>query len=157
MVEIYTKKSAIPPRYKDYIFLDVNDAYFDRITVLEELTTEDKQTIENYEQAKILSGLKLETRDGIVADIVDISTGIKTVINIRYTGRHGIHAIVDITECGPDIVKEAVVSAEKYKIPLYLTHGLIPRLDDTEFIVNGIKAVDYLDLGRLLSLGENYD
>lgn len=96
MITIYTNMQQSDDR-----FVLNNDAYFNIITSTLPLDEADRKLIKRIDNAIVIDNVKIQSNYGI-GNITDLSTGCKTVLNIKKNP----DKIFCIDECGPNALTE---------------------------------------------------
>lgn len=89
--------------------------------------------------------LKIQTPYGITS-VDDLSTGCKTLLNICYIfeayEENDTRAVVNVNECGNNILEKIFDIVEGTSIYLYISHDTTAVDDRHKFILNGSKLED---------------
>lgn len=105
-----------------------------------------RDAIYKIDKAKIvnLSLLKVETSFGI-ASIDELSTGCKTLLNILFMVEQSQKGIVNIDECGDNVLDAVFDAAAGTGISLYISHATDKIDTSRKFILNGEELKDDMD------------
>ena len=147
MLKLYTDRSA----FKDTEVLFDNDAVFEVHTSRLPLDDVDKELMLKYDGAKIIGenerfGSPVHTRYG-TTHINRLSTGLKTLLNLRHIQSLSQYKAIDITEAGENVLLDIFMQATKLDIPVILGHTDIPKFDSLQIQVDGGEIVT--DVSRL--------
>lgn len=143
VVELYNKINLAP---KGTQWVMYNDAFFDSKVSAKDLTKQDLKLMDDIEHINIIdkeNGLLMSSTGVIRMD--DISTGLKTLLNIRWIKRHSnlisTKIGIDITECGTNVLDYVFDEVKDGSIIVLLRHLGILGLRDRYFRINGAKQV----------------
>jgi len=140
MINIYTKYECIP---KTKNFVKYNDAFFDAYINADCLDTQDKALLFDLEQVTVLDA-KTDLCQGNygLMQLKDISTGLKTLINLRYIKKQQITDVcLNITECGKNYLEYVFDELNDSGISGVLQHCDILGLRDRCFWINDTQKV----------------
>ena len=116
MIDIYTEKKES----KDWIIQ--NDLYFNLNTGNEEMTPNEKELIQQVDDAQLTSDKHIETKYGL-GTIRNLSSGCKTLLNIV---KHP-EKVVCVEECGPNVLK-IIFAMDNIKI--YMSRPTLADIPD---------------------------
>ena len=117
MIDIYTEKKES----KDWIIQ--NDLYFNLNTGNEEMTQNEKELIQQVDDAKLTSDKHIETKFGL-GTIRNLSSGCKTLLNIV---KHP-DKVICVEECGPNVLK-IIFTMDNIKI--YMSRPSLTDIPDS--------------------------
>jgi len=142
MLRLYTNYDKFDEqkvlRFNDAFFDEkVRDGPFDK-TATDYMAYYDEAFIIDYDTDPI----KVKTKFGRSTDITNLSTGLKTLLNILYMKQHSNgYEAVEVTECGSNILMDIFREARDAKIPLVLKHLSFPQFKDFAVRVDDKKLV----------------
>lgn len=147
MIQIYTSTKAVEDLGKKVIKL--NDATFERYIKAQTLDKTDLKLMKVIEDVEVIDTdiAKCRGKFGYM-NLNNISTGLKTILNIRYLLKHRkTNVSVDVTETGPNVLKYIFQLVDNTPIILILRHREVVGLPDHEYLINGkIRCSTSLDL-----------
>ena len=117
MIDIYTEKKES----KDWIIQ--NDLYFNLNTGNEEMTQNEKELIQQVDNAKLTSDKHIETKYGL-GTIRNLSSGCKTLLNIV----NHPDKVICVEECGPNVLK-IIFTMDNIKI--YMSRPSLTDIPDS--------------------------
>ena len=129
MVNIYTAPELVPEELlKSSLLIEKNDSYFMYSTKVHDLDSVCKNYMREIDGAELIDEkIKTIKTDFGTADISKLSTGLKTLLN-TYLWRDEKSLIVDITECGKNVLDKVISVAEsKPNISFILWHYHVPE------------------------------
>jgi len=131
-----------------------NDAVFDAYTHKKKFDDNDKALMLKYDGAVIVGDnditTPVTTKYGFT-DITKLSTGLKTLLNLRNMSALTQYDAIDVTEAGKNVISDIFKYAEQMNIPIILCHVDLPKLHGQRILVDEIKEVsEELDLYRLI-------
>lgn len=146
-ISIYTSKKYIEDNKELYILS--NDSYFSTYTSQEDFDEIDRMYMKKIDGAQILDQVNnraiksevVQTKFGITT-LQNLSTGLKTLLNIRYLIKRKISAVVNIDECGENVLIDIFNLVDNEDIELLLHHTEIPKVEDKFFVVNNKHKID---------------
>lgn len=139
MITIVKNKKDIPD---DMEYVELNDVFFNQNTasLLDEKAVDIVQAIDH---STMISKYKMRSRfDDIVLDIDQLSTGCKTILNVRYFP----NKVFCLKECGDNVLRILYQFNEGY---VYSGYPLIPLEMDGVMVLdrNGKRQIcDYNEL-----------
>jgi len=136
MLKLYTDSTSFN---KSEILYD-NDAVFEVHTSRLQLDEADKELMMKYDEAKIIGenerfGTPVQTRYG-VTHINNLSTGLKTLLNLRHMQTFPQYKAIDITEAGENVLLDIFEQATHMGIPVILGHTYIPKFSHLQIQVD---------------------
>ena len=139
MIKLYTDLKYAP---KDIEWIRFNDALFNSNIVARKLTDKDFRLMEEIEGVTLVDKETslFKSKTGLIS-IDKISTGLKTLLNIRWLKRQNKVYGVDITECGPNVLDYIFEEVTDGSIPVLLRHWDVLDLKDRYIEVNGKERV----------------
>lgn len=147
MIKLYTDTKFAPSNIK---WVMVNDAFFDANISVKKLNKKDKELMNTIEGIRTLDNNydAVISRTGIIT-INDISTGLKTLLNIRFLKRN-IERVnkpfgVNITECGKNVLDYVFEEVKDGSMFVLLSHFDVLGLKNRYIEVNGNKRVKTMD------------
>ena len=151
MIRLYTDLKFAP---KGIDWIRFNDALFASKITASKLTDKDLSLMYNIEGLSLFrkEDNLFKSRTGIIT-LNDISTGLKTLLNIRWLKRQkNIKKVigVDITECGSNVLDYVFEEVSDGSIPVLLKHWDVLELKDRYIEVNGKTRVK--SMNKLYSL-----
>lgn len=135
MINLYTNREKLPKNIKWIIDID---PYFDGKINATMLGEKDRRLMKEIENVAILDDRfgTCQSDEGVFP-LTYISTGLKTLLVIRYLKQKGIPNMgVDISECGPDVIDYIFEEVTDGSLSLLLTHRDILDLKDREINLN---------------------
>jgi len=156
MLNLYTDRS----RHNPNEILYNNDAVFEAYTSRLALSEEDHALMQKYDGAVVtgqnaMLGAPIRTRYGD-ANISNLSTGLKTLLNLRHMPSLAKYKVIDITEAGGNILLDIFEQATEMGIPVILRHADLPEFEGRRIMVDNKDVVDSkLDLTCLIRTGED--
>lgn len=153
MINIFvTSKSA---KESGKLIIDTNDREFDKEISPKSITDTDIKFMQQIDKVSKTDGQSITTPRG-TTDLYHLSTGCKTIIIINHIlnqiGYSG-YPIVDITECGENVIKEIFRLIDNTEIHVILKHSYISSIPENEYTFNviGESVVDSTyDLATLI-------
>ena len=150
MLILYTDRSKFDKRR----VLFNNDAVFDVYTHKKLFDDTDRAFMLKYDGAEIVGDnditAPVTTKYGFT-DITKLSTGLKTLLNLRNMPAMTQYDAIDVTEAGKNVISDIFYYAEKMDIPVILCHADLPKLSGQRVLVDGVKEVsEELELHRLI-------
>jgi len=141
MLKLYTNRTY----FKDTEVLFDNDAVFEVHTSRFPLDEADKEFMLKYDGAKIIGenerlGIPVETHYGIT-HINNLSTSLKTLLNLRHMQVMPQYKVVDITSAGGNVLIDIFENAIKLSIPVILGHTDIPEFAPMQILVDDVEVV----------------
>lgn len=137
MVKIYTDTALLK-----YPLMDINDTYFDEYVELKEIKDDGVEYMQKIDNATIedVNTNSIKTPFGVTGKN-DLSTGLKTVLNLIYMSKHEKPNSLDITECGQNALDAIFEIQERFgnKIQVYLGHKRVAECDkgnDRKYCLN---------------------
>lgn len=116
MITIYKNKKDIP---QDKEYVELNDVFFNKNTVLV-LDEKAREIVEQIDEAELEGKFKIKSKfGGVTLDIDCLSTGCKTVLNVRYFPEK----VFCLKECG-DNALEVLYALDKGSV--YSDYAVIP-------------------------------
>lgn len=140
-------------KYTDLCTIYSNDNYFLQVIEDHEFIRNCAEYLMEIDEAKVVDYnlLKIETPFGICS-IRELSTGLKTVMNVLYLKEKPVNQfyLVNIDECGENILPYLFDLVNNTNIALYLDH--IPRNypDEYTVYVNGTKINNCIEFNNIL-------
>jgi len=137
------------------IVLYNNDTVFNVHTAYSDFDEKDLEFMKKYDDAELVDPknkleISVRTRYGITS-IMNLSTGLKTLLNLRNMKNMNQYKALDITEAGPNVLIDIFNCADELEIPLILQHSTLPSfrylmicVDDEKFIDSNLKLAQYL-------------
>jgi len=119
----------------------------------------DHMLMMKYDGARItgkneLHGWTVDTRYG-GAYITNLSTGLKTLLNLRYIKEMPQYAAIDITEAGENILIDIFEHAVTQDVPVILRHADLPEFSGKKILVDDQTiATSKLELASLIRAKE---
>jgi len=150
MLKLYTDRSKFDKRR----VLFNNDAVFNAYTHKKKFDKIDHALMLKYDGAVIVGkndiATPVTTKYGFT-DITKLSTGLKTLLNLRNMNALTQYDVIDITEAGKNVISDIFSYAEQMNIPVILSHADLPKLDGQSILVNDAKEVtEELELFQLI-------
>ena len=150
MLKLYTDRAT----FKNAEILYDNDAVFDVHTGRRSLDDIDRELIMKYDGAKIMGenerlGVPVQTRYGIT-HINSLSTGLKTLLNLRHMQALPQYKAIDVTEAGENVLLDIFEQATKLNVSVILGHTYIPKFSHIQIQVDDGEIVT--DVSRLQEL-----
>ena len=141
MLKLYTDRTS----FKNSEVLYDNDAVFEVHTSRLQLCEVDKELMMKYDGAKIIGenerlGTPVETRYG-VTHINNLSTSLKTLLNLRHMQAMPQYTVVDITLAGGNVLMDIFENAIRLDIPVILGHTDIPEFAPVQILVDNEEVV----------------
>ena len=141
MLKLYTDRTS----FKNTEVLYDNDAVFEVHTSRLQLDEVDKEFMMKYDEAKIIGenerlGIPVQTRYG-VTHINNLSTGLKTLLNLRHMGTLPQYKAIDITEAGENVLLDIFEQAIALGISVILGHTYIPKFTHIQIQVDDGEIV----------------
>ena len=142
MIKLYTDSKFAPD---DIDWIRYNDIFFNSKISAGKLTDKDLSLMNEIEGLILVSkeDSLFKSRTGIIL-ITNISTSLKTLLNIRWlkrqanlTKKYG----VDITECGPNVLNYVFDEITDGSIPVVLSHWDVLGLKNRYIEVNDTVRV----------------
>lgn len=147
MIKLFTDIKLAPSETN---WVMVNDAFFDANIAVKKLNKRDKELMYEIEGIKTLDNNSdaVMSRTGIIT-INEISTGLKTLLNIRFLKRN-IERVnkpfgVNITECGKNVLDYVFEEVKGGSMFVLLRHFDVLGLKNRYIEVNGDKRVKTMD------------
>ncbi len=140
MIKLYTNKK----RRKDIKWLIFVDEFFDNNITANKLSRSDLNLMEKLENV-VLVDVKKNTvsAGGTPFSLTYISTGLKTLLTIRYLKRNNISMGIDITGCGANIIEYIFEEIKDGSVPVVLRHSDLWDLkNDHSVSVNDKQVVN---------------
>jgi len=136
MLKLYTNRLL----FKNTEILCDNDAVFEVHTGRSQLDDIDKEMMMKYDGAIVIGenelfGITVQTRYGIT-HINNLSTGLKTLLNLRHMRALSQYKAIDITEAGENVLLDIFKQAMKLDIPVILGHTDIPKFSTIQVLVD---------------------
>ena len=151
MLKLYTDRSS----FKNSEILYNNDAVFEVHTSRLQLCEVDKEFMAKYDGAEIIGenerlGIPVQTRYG-VTHINNLSTGLKTLLNLRHMKTLPQYKAIDITEAGENVLLDIFEQAAESGIPVILGHTYIPKFTHLQIQVDdGDVVADESSLQQII-------
>jgi hypothetical protein len=141
MLRLYTDRAS----FKNSEILYDNDAVFEVHTSRLKLSETDKEFMMKYDEAKIIGenerlGIPVQTRYG-VTHINNLSTGLKTLLNLRHMRTLPQYKAIDITEAGENVLLDIFEQATALDVPVILGHTFIPKFKHLQIQVDDGEIV----------------
>ena len=141
MLRLYTCTN----RFKTEEVLYGNDAVFDAFVSDKVFDALDCEFMMKYDGAKIIGDHKVHgrivtTRYGNTL-LTNISTGLKTLLNLRHMKDLPQYRIIDITEAGSNMLLDIFKEAMKINIPVILRHSSLPEFSNLPVLVDDSKLI----------------
>ena len=141
MLKLYTDRTS----FKNSEILYDNDAVFEVHTSRLQLSETDKEFMMKYDEAKIIGenerlGIPVQTRYG-VTHINNLSTGLKTLLNLRHMKTLPQYKAIDITEAGENVLLDIFEQAIALGVPVILGHTYIPKFTHLQIQVDDGEIV----------------
>jgi len=136
MLRLYTDGS----KFSDEEVLYNNDAVFTAYTSEMDFCCVDREFMLKYDGAQVIGknalfGLLVKTRyDGTY--IANLSTGLKTLLNLRHMKEMPQYVTIDITEAGENILLDIFEQVANLDIPVILRHANIPYFKGISILVD---------------------
>lgn len=151
MIRLYTDLKFAPDNID---WIRYNDIFFNSKISAGKLTDKDLSLMNEIEGLILVSKKDslFKSRTGIIL-ITNISTSLKTLLNIRWLKRQkNIKKVigVDITECGSNVLDYVFEEVSDGSIPVLLKHWDVLELKDRYIEVNGKTRVK--SMNKLYSL-----
>lgn len=126
--------------------IEINDIEFEERVSKDNITELDKQFMCQIDKVSETNGDFILTPFG-ATDLYHLSTGCKTIININHILNqigYTDYPIVDITECGENVIELIFNLIDNTTIEVILMHSFIVSLVDKGYVFNviGEKVVD---------------
>ena len=126
-----------------------NDAVFDAHTCWMSFDKSDQDLMQKYDRASIIDdnkkyGASIQTPYGI-ASVTELSTGLKTLLNLRYMKKMSQYVAIDITEAGENVLLDIFEEAVKSGISVILRHTDIPDFKPLSIMVDDNEVVYEVD------------
>ena len=139
MIKLYTNKR----KRRDLEWLLFIDDYFDRNISLNNLTRSDMDLMQKLENIVVVDEERnMVKTNGTPFPLIYISTGLKTLIIIRYLKRNNINnVLVDITGCGSNIIEYIFEEITDGSVPIILRHSDLWELKKDRVILINDKIV----------------
>jgi hypothetical protein len=151
MLKLYTDRT----NFNNTEILYDNGAVFQVHTSRLKLDDTDKSFMMKYDNAKIIGenerlGIPIQTNYGIT-HINSLSTGLKTLLNLRHMNALPQYRAIDITEAGENILLDIFKQATELKVPVILEHTDIPKftplqikVDDGEIVTDASRLQEII-------------
>jgi len=141
MLRLYTDRTS----FKNSEILYDNDAVFEVHTSRLQLSEADKEFMMKYDDAQIIGeneriGIPVQTRYGIT-HINNLSTGLKTLLNLRHMKTLPQYKAIDITEAGENVLLDIFEQAAALDVPVILGHTYIPKFTHLQIQVDDVDVV----------------
>ena len=141
MLKLYTDRTS----FKNSEILYDNDAVFEVHTSRLQLCEVDKELMMKYDGARIIGenerfGLPIQTRYGIT-HISNLSTSLKTLLNLRHMKAMPQYKAIDITTAGGNVLMDIFENAIRLNIPVILGHTNIPEFAPMQILVDNAEVV----------------
>jgi len=141
MLKLYTDRAS----FKNNEILYDNDAVFEVHTSRLQLDEADKELMMKYDDAQIIGenerlGIPVQTRYG-VTHINNLSTGLKTLLNLRHMKTLPQYKAIDITEAGENVLLDIFEHATELGVPVILGHTYIPKFTHLQVQVDDGEVV----------------
>lgn len=141
MLRLYTDRTS----FKNSEILYDNDAVFEVHTSRLQLSEADKEFMMKYDDAQIIGenerlGISVQTRYGIT-HINNLSTGLKTLLNLRHMKTLPQYKAIDITEAGENVLLDIFEQAAALDVPVILGHTYIPKFTHLQIQVDDVDVV----------------
>ena len=120
-----------------------NDILFNSSISINDLTEKDFQLMDKIEGVKLYDKKTgaLQSKTGIIS-LTQISTGLKTLLNIRHIKRKNIKDVgVNITEAGSNVLDYIFEEVSDGSIPVLLKHWDVLSCKDRYVEINGKDRV----------------
>ena len=137
VIHIYTKKTSLTSQ-----LIEDNEALF-QYRILDEgfsFTELELQAMREVDGITSINGSHIETKFG-ACNLSQISTGLKTILNIIYILQNNLRCSVSLNETGPKALQFIFKNIDTSKIQLYLTHDETGNLDRYIFNLNNGEKV----------------
>lgn len=141
MIYLYTSKNRINRKYIDIWSVDSS---FNSVMSRKKLDNRDLEIMKEIEGLEPIKNSLLFKSNLGVTDIRHISTGLKTVLLIRYLNKYHSDKsyCINITECGTNVLNYVFEEASKNpNIFLVLKHVMVLGLKDKEIKINNSRVV----------------
>jgi hypothetical protein len=154
MVKIYTSHELVN---KDVILL--NDAFFFKNFTAKMIGEKGKNYMKLVDGAEIIdycSGA-IKTHFG-VGNLDDLSTGVKTILNVLYIIDRKLDFAVDVTECGANALECIFMEIDEseWVVPLVLRHTGLSGCSNRNFLINNVYSAETIvDLKHFVREGIN--
>ncbi|GHU59955.1 hypothetical protein AGMMS49975_28270 [Clostridia bacterium] len=135
MITLYVNKKYIP---KDLILFTAHDAYFDgsmNYSYIDDRCVKYMHDIDGITRFDLQNQI-VDTSFGKGTDIINISTGLKTLLNI-YSLRKVSDYIFDISGCGENVLPYLFEIADENAVSLFLRYFRVPKPNLYDFSING--------------------
>lgn len=148
MIQIYT---CMDDFNKSKRFILSNDEEFEDKISKESILESDRQLMQQIDSVTKADATAVITPYGIT-DIYNLSTGCKTAINISHIKEqvgYREYPIVNITECGQNVIKIIFDMIDNTEIEVYLAHCFLDTILDCKYTFNVIgkgRAESVVDL-----------
>lgn len=137
LVQIYLNRSHIHG-----VLIECNDAYFEDLLSKTSLDQTDINYMALIDHAVLVGDRLVRTPFGL-ARFKDLSTGLKTLINAHHLVKIGDPIILNVTECGPNVLSYVFDEVAGSNVSLLLLHNdLAMGRDDWRFLINEDHVVD---------------
>ena len=145
MLKLYTDDS----KFDIDKILYSNDAVFDAHTCWMNLDKSDQDLMQKYDKASIIDdnkmfGASIQTPYGITR-VTELSTGLKTLLNLRHMKKMSQYVAIDVTEAGENVLLDIFEEAVKSGISVILRHTDIPDFRPLSIMVDDIEVVNDVD------------
>ena len=142
MIKLYSDFKFAP---NDIEWIRFNDAFFNSKITASKLTDKDLSMMYEIEGLTLLSKEDnlFKSKTGIIP-ITNISTSLKTLLNIRWLKRQSNLTVkygVDITECGSNVLDYVFDEITDGSIPVVLWHWDVLGLKNRYIEINGTVRV----------------
>ncbi|MBQ8627385.1 MAG: hypothetical protein IJ419_14675 [Agathobacter sp.] len=142
MIKLYSDFKFAP---NDIEWIRFNDAFFNSKITASKLTDKDLSMMYEIEGLTLLSKEDnlFKSKTGIIP-ITNISTSLKTLLNIRWLKRQSNLTVkygVDITECGSNVLDYVFDEITDGSIPVVLRHWDVLGLKNRYIEINGTVRV----------------
>lgn len=140
MIKLYTNKR----KRKDTEWIIFVDDFFDKNITANKLSKTDLNLMKKLENVELVDVEEnTVSADGTPFPLTYISTGLKTLLTIRYLKRNHINMGVDITGCGANIIEYIFEEINDGSIPVVLRHSDLWDLkNDHSVSVNDKQVVN---------------
>lgn len=120
MIKLYTNKR----KRKDIEWIIFADEFFDKNITANKLSRYDLSLMKKLENVELVDVEKNTMKAGNTPfPLTYISTGLKTLLTIRYLKRNNIGMGVDITGCGANVIEYIFEEINDGSIPVVLRHS----------------------------------
>lgn len=149
MIRLYTFEYA--KNFKEY--RNNHSEMFKTTVMNDELDNRDIEIIKAVDKAEYVGNNTMRDRFGNIASINNLSTGVKTLLNIRWFIKHGKEGTpVNITSCGDNVFSLLVEEAKGHDLNLLTCNYSILCTKRVDILVNDNYIIG--SFSELSSLGD---